>query len=39
MKVRFLGVVVGKEEIKIEQEKLKIVLDWTTSKEVKCYNI
>ena len=25
--------------IKIKQEKGKMVLDWTTSKEVKCYNI
>ena len=31
----FLGVVIGSEEIKIGEEKIKGVLDWLTSKEVK----
>ena len=31
----FLGVVIGLEEIKMEKEKVKRVLDWLTSKEVK----
>ena len=34
-KVGFLGVVIEPEEIKIEEEKVKGVLDWPTSKEVK----
>jgi len=33
--VVFLGVVIGLEEIKMEKEKVKRVLDWLTSKEVK----
>ena len=33
--VGFLGVVIGPEEIKMEEEKLKDVLDWLTSKCVK----
>ena len=33
--VGFLGVVIRPEEIKIEQEKVKIVLDWLTSSKVK----
>jgi len=34
-KVRFLGVVIGPERIKIKEEKIKDVLDWPTPKEVK----
>ena len=34
-KVEFLRVVIGPEEIKIEEEKIKRVLEWLTSKEVK----
>ena len=34
-KVGFLGVVIGSEEIKIEEDKVKEVLDWLTSKCVK----
>jgi len=34
-KVGFLGVVIGPEEIKMEEEKIKRVLDWPTPKEVK----
>ena len=34
-KVGFLGVVIGSERIKIEEEKVKEVLDWPTSKRVK----
>ena len=33
--VRFLGVVIGPEEIKIEEEKVKGVLDWPIPKCVK----
>jgi len=33
--VEFLEVVIGLEEIKIEKEKVKTVLDWLTLKEVK----
>jgi len=33
--VRFLEVVVGPDGIKIEEEKVKEVLDWPTSQEVK----
>jgi len=33
--VIFLGVVIGSEEIKIGEEKVKGVLDWLTSKEVE----
>jgi len=33
--VGFLGVVKGLERIKIEEEKVKGVLDWPTLKEVK----
>jgi len=34
-KVVFLGVVIGLEEIKIEKENMKEVLDWLTPKGVK----
>ena len=34
-KVGFLGVVIGLEEIKMEKEKVKGVLDWLTPKKVK----
>ena len=34
-KVEFLGVVIGLEGIKIEEEKVKGVLDWPTPQEVK----
>jgi len=34
-KVEFLEVVIGLEEIKIEEEKMKEVLDWPTPKGVK----
>ena len=34
-KVRFLGVVIGLEGIKIEDEKMKGVLDWPTPKDIK----
>ena len=33
--VGFLGVVIGPEEIKMEEEKIKRVLEWLTSKGVK----
>jgi len=33
--VEFLGVVIELEGIKIEEEKVKEVLDWPTPKEVK----
>jgi len=33
--VGFLGVVIGPEGIKIEEEKVKGVLDWLTLKGVK----
>jgi len=33
--VGFLGVVIGPEGIKIEEEKVKGVLEWPTSKSVK----
>ena len=33
--VGFLGVVIGPERIKMEEEKVKGVLDWLTLKEVK----
>ena len=33
--IRFLGVVIGPKGIKIEEEKIKEVLDWPTSKRVK----
>ena len=33
--VGFLGVVIGLEEIKMEEEKVKGVLDWPTPKCVK----
>ena len=31
----FLEVVIGPERIKIEEEKVKVVLNWLTLKEVK----
>jgi len=34
-KVRFLGVVIGFEGMKIEEKNIKRVLDWPTSKGVK----
>jgi len=34
-KVGFLGVVIGPEGIKMEEEKVKGVLDWPTSKYIK----
>jgi len=34
-KVGFLGMIIELEEIKIEEEKVKEVLDWLTPKEVK----
>ena len=34
-KVRFLGVVIGPKWIKIDEEKMKKVLDWLTLKRVK----
>ena len=37
--VGFLEVVIGLEGIKIEQKKVKGVLDQPTPKEVKCYNL
>ena len=33
--VGFLGVVIGLEGIKMEEEKMKEVLDWPASKEIK----
>jgi len=33
--IRFLGVVIGLEGIKIEEEKVKGILNWPTPKEVK----
>jgi len=33
--VGFLGVVIGLEGIKMEEEKVKGVLDWLTSKGIK----
>jgi len=33
--VEFLGVVIRLEEIKIEEEKIKEVLNWLTPKEIK----
>ena len=37
--VGFLGVVIGLERIKMEEEKVKDVLDWLTPKCVKLYNM
>ncbi len=34
-KVGFLGVVIGPEEIKMEEEKVKGILNWPTLQEVK----
>jgi len=34
-KVGFSGVVIGLERIKMEEEKVKGVLDWPTSQEIK----
>ena len=34
-KIGFLGVVIGPEEIKMEEEKVKGVLDWLTPKCIK----
>ena len=33
--VGFLRVVIGLEGIKIEEEKMKVILDWPTFKEIK----
>jgi len=33
--IRFLGVVIEPEEIKIEEEKVNTILNWLTSKRVK----
>ena len=33
--IGFLGVVIGLEKIKMEEEKMKEVLDWLISKRVK----
>jgi len=33
--VEFLGVVIRLEEIKMEEEKIKEVLNWLTPKEIK----
>jgi len=33
--IKFLGVVIGLEGIKIEEEKVKGILDWLTPKYVK----
>ena len=33
--VGFLGVVIGKDRIKMEEKKMKAVLDWPTSKSMK----
>jgi len=33
--MRFSRVVVGPERIKMEEEKVKVILDWLTSKKVK----
>ena len=35
IKVEFLRIVIRLERIKIEEEKMKRVLDWLTSKKVK----
>ena len=34
-KVGFLGIVIGLERIKMEEEKVKSILDWPTLKEIK----
>ena len=34
-KVGFLGVVIGPEEIKMKEEKVKGILNWPTLQEVK----
>ena len=34
-KVEFLGVVIGLEQIKMEEEKVKSVLDWPMPKYIK----
>jgi len=34
-KVGFLGVLIGRDRIKIEEEKVRAVLDWPTPKSVK----
>ena len=34
-KIRFSGVVIGSEKIKMEEKKVKEVLDWPTPKGVK----
>ena len=36
-KIGFLGVVIGPKGIKMEEEKIKGVLDWLTPKEVQIY--
>jgi len=34
-KIRFLGVVIGPEGIRMEEEKMKGILNWLTLKEVR----
>ena len=34
-KIRFLGVVIGADRIKMEEEKMREVLDWLTPQRVK----
>ena len=34
-KVEFLGVVIGKKGIKMEEEKIKVIVDWPVPKSVK----
>ena len=34
-KIRFLGVVIGPDRIKMEEEKVREVLDWLTPQRVK----
>ena len=33
--IGFLGVIIGKEGIKMEEEKIKVVLNWLVPKSVK----
>jgi len=34
-KIPILGVIVGKEQVKMEQEKIKVVKEWKTPTKVK----
>ena len=36
-KIEFLGVMLGPEETKIEQERVKMILDWLNSKESRVF--